>query len=146
MSDRLRKIVEYILITEKMTNLRLQKILYFIQAFSLISTGRPLFKEDILAWQYGPVVKEVYDEYKQWKSMKIPMPIFYSDTLDDEERNIIKKVLSGLEKYSTAELVNMTHSYDTWKKTYIMNENNIISKGEIQKYHANRLQCGRAPF
>ena len=61
MSDRLRKIVEYILITEKMTNLRLQKILYFIQAFSLISTGHPLFKEDILAWQYGPVVKEVYD-------------------------------------------------------------------------------------
>ena len=42
------------------SNLKLQKILYFVQAYFLIETGSPCFKEKIEAWDFGPVVPKAY--------------------------------------------------------------------------------------
>ena len=55
------------------SNLKLQKILYFIQAYFLINTpnGNPCFKEKIEAWDFGPVVPEAYREYEQYGSTDI---------------------------------------------------------------------------
>ena len=46
------------------TNLRLQKLLYFAQGWYLARYGKPLFEDDMLCWKYGPVVRTVYDKYK----------------------------------------------------------------------------------
>ena len=46
------------------SNLKLQKILYFVQAEFLVNTGKPCFSEEIEAWDFGPVVPEVYHEFK----------------------------------------------------------------------------------
>ena len=54
------------------SNLKLQKVLYFIQAYFLISTNEKCFKERIEAWDFGPVVPEAYREYKQFGSGDIP--------------------------------------------------------------------------
>ena len=54
------------------SNLKLQKILYFIQAFFLVSTPEQCFEEKIEAWDFGPVVPEAYREYKQYGSGDIP--------------------------------------------------------------------------
>ena len=51
---------------DMMTNLRLQKLLYFAQGWHLARYGKPLFDDDIEAWQYGPVVPSVYNAYKQY--------------------------------------------------------------------------------
>lgn len=53
------------------SNLKLQKILYLIQAYSLIQTKRPCFSEDIEAWDFGPVIPDVYRKYKQFGSTDI---------------------------------------------------------------------------
>ena len=53
------------------SNLKLQKILYLIQAYSLIHTKKPCFSEDIEAWDFGPVIPEVYRKYKQFGSTDI---------------------------------------------------------------------------
>ena len=50
------------------SNLKLQKLLYFVQAQFLISTGAPAFKEEIEAWDFGPVVSKVYQYFKMWGS------------------------------------------------------------------------------
>lgn len=47
---------------EGITHLKVQKLLYYAQGIMLAITGKPLFKEKIVAWQHGPVVKEVYDK------------------------------------------------------------------------------------
>ena len=49
---------------ELMTNMKLQKMLYYQQGFHLAYFGTPLFEEDIEAWMYGPVVPSVYEKYK----------------------------------------------------------------------------------
>lgn len=46
---------------EKLTNLKLQKLLYYQQGFHLAVFGIPLFNEDVEAWMYGPVVPDVYN-------------------------------------------------------------------------------------
>ena len=46
-----------------MTNLRVNKLLYFAQAWSVVRRNKPLFEEDMQAWKYGPVVPEVYTAF-----------------------------------------------------------------------------------
>ncbi len=59
------------------SNLKLQKVLYFVQAYFLISTPEQCFKERIEAWDFGPVVPEAYREYKQFGSSNIPSVSYY---------------------------------------------------------------------
>jgi uncharacterized phage-associated protein len=47
-----------------MTNLKLNKLLYYAQGVFLARAGRPLFADDIEAWSFGPVVPAVYQRYK----------------------------------------------------------------------------------
>lgn len=53
------------------SNLKLQKILYFVQAEFLVELHAPCFSEEIEAWDFGPVVPEVYHEYKHFGSSNI---------------------------------------------------------------------------
>ena len=51
---------------ELMTNMKLQKMLYYQQGFHLAYFETPLFDEDIEAWMYGPVVPSMYEKYKEF--------------------------------------------------------------------------------
>ncbi|MCI8513016.1 MAG: DUF4065 domain-containing protein [Lachnospiraceae bacterium] len=53
---------------QDIANLKLQKLLYYAQGCFLAVAGAPLFLEDILAWQHGPVVEPVYYQYKGYGS------------------------------------------------------------------------------
>lgn len=55
------------------SNLKLQKLLYYAQGFHLAMTGRPLFDEPIQAWMHGPVVPAVYHAFKVYGSGPIPV-------------------------------------------------------------------------
>ena len=50
---------------EYISNLKLQKLLYYAQGSFLAVTDSPLFDDPIVAWQHGPVVESVYHEYKK---------------------------------------------------------------------------------
>ena len=49
---------------DQMTNLKLNKLLYYAQGVYLARTGRPLFDENIEAWTFGPVIPNIYRKYK----------------------------------------------------------------------------------
>ena len=57
---------------ELISNLKLQKLLYYAQGFHLVIYGEPLFPETIEAWAHGPVVTSVYHQYKEYGSEPIP--------------------------------------------------------------------------
>lgn len=56
---------------EGVTNLKLQKILYFAQVYFLAKIGKPLFADPIEAWEFGPVVPNVYHKLKKHGSKAI---------------------------------------------------------------------------
>lgn len=59
---------------DNLTNLRLQKLLYYEQGYHLAQFGTPLFDEQIEAWMYGPVVPSVYEHYHSNGSKPLPVP------------------------------------------------------------------------
>ena len=77
------------------SNLKLQKLLYYAQGCYLAIKGKPLFFEKILAWAHGPVVNEVYQEYKHYHSNGI----IYNGDYDNSIKNRMKNFWNKFMKY-----------------------------------------------
>ena len=117
------------------SNLKLQKLLYFVQAEFLVSRGIVCFPEPIEAWDFGPVVPVVYHKYKVYGSASIPyveknkVVIF-----DKKDRRLIDGILEEGSKYSAARLVEITHSQSPWKDAYEPYKGNVITPESILEY------------
>ncbi|MCI7343387.1 MAG: DUF4065 domain-containing protein [Fusobacterium necrophorum] len=81
------------------SNLQLQKILYFLQKMSLKNGNRSLFEDDIQAWQYGPVVPKVYKNFSFYSAMKIIPTDF--DPMPKLEVTLSKELLQEIDKRAT---------------------------------------------
>lgn len=127
-------------IDNTLTNLILHKFLYFAQGYSLALYNTPLFDEDIEAWKYGPVVPSVYQTYKYNKKENISKikGDFSLDKYDSKTIELLLAVINDYGKYSSSELINITHEKGSpWDMVYKENENNIISKESIAEYFKN---------
>lgn len=102
-------------IGELITNLKLQKLVYYAQGFHLAIEGTPLFADDIEAWAHGPVVPVLYREYKKYGSGLIPVPVeFNPASIDKEIRDLLDDVYAVYGQFSAWKLRNMTHSELPW--------------------------------
>lgn len=117
--------------TEYITNLKLQKLLYYAQGMHLGFYGEKIFDEPILAWAYGPVVKSVYDQYKGNESHGIFEFDFPVENFTDKEEDTLQFVNDSFGQFSAWKLVDMTHSETPWKSALPGGE---ISVDVIQKY------------
>ena len=117
---------------EYISNLKLQKLLYYAQGTFLAMKGEKLFPEKILAWQHGPVVDEVYSYYKGngASGIKFDEDFEISD-FTDEENQILTDVYDIFGQYSAWKLRNMTHAETPWQETL---PNDEISPASIQNY------------
>lgn len=98
-----------------MTHMKLQKLLYYCQGFSVALLGRPLFPEAIEAWIHGPVVPVVYQAFKRYEKAPIESSGLGSvDALTSKEKGLIDDVYSVYGGYSAAKLRNLTHSEAPW--------------------------------
>lgn len=100
---------------DQMTNLKLNKLLYYAQGVFLSRTGKPLFKEDIQAWPLGPVVPAIYHKYKICGKNTISAD---EDTLNrslftEEELETLLDIVREFGQYTGAKLVDLTHQPDT---------------------------------
>ncbi len=103
------------------SNLQLQKILYYVQINFIRILNEPAFNDDIQAWQYGPVVPNVYREYVDCGGTSI-----YRTYRDTErifkrgiEKEIVDKVIILCLRLNPWELVERTHKEDSpWAKVY----------------------------
>lgn len=76
------------------TNLQLQKILYYVQLNFLRTYDKCIFEDDILAWRHGPAVKEVYDKYSVCGRHKIVPKALQAakETFLEKDRELIDRV------------------------------------------------------
>jgi len=120
------------------TNLRLQKLLYYIQGWHLGLHEKPLFEEDFQAWVHGPVQPAVYSEYKHNKWFPI-LDDLASVELPENVCAHIEDVLKVFGVKTAYELERMTHHEEPW---LIARGNldhtevcvNIITKSSMQSY------------
>lgn len=114
------------------TNLKLQKTLYYLQGYFLRVFGEPIFDDDILHWQYGPVVPTVYFKYSINGSSILQIDESVSlPQLPKAKRALFENVVDKCLETSTRTLVDMTHSEAPWQGT---NRNEIITTNAIMRY------------
>lgn len=108
-------VASYILTkTGSMTAMKLQKLVYYSQAWSLVWDDEPLFREPIQAWVNGPVVPDLYKAHKgQYlvESLKKGNP----DALTDNQKDTVDSVLKHYGAKSSQWLSDLTHMEDPWK-------------------------------
>jgi uncharacterized phage-associated protein len=128
-----------------LTNLKLQKLLYYAQGKYYAEKDTPLFSDELEAWSYGPVVKDVYHTFKGSGSYPLTVfddgykPVKLSKDVADYVENIWNNI--GL-KYSAFFLVKATHAKGTpWQEVYQENVTNIVIPKDILKayFKSNEL-------
>lgn len=134
------------------SNLKLQKLLYFIQAAFLTSEiGKACFNERIEAWDFGPVVPIAYREFKHFGSSNIPeiksiikfdgediwdshIVPFDDSIISEGHKNSINEIIDTFKDYSATDLVTLTHNQSPWLDAYAVCRNNEISLDSIKEY------------
>ena len=104
---------------EYISNLKLQKLLYYAQGVYAAITGGHLFGDGLVAWEHGPVVIDVYHKYAKYGSCGIEYDKEDSpkEVYTEEDENILEQVYQCFGQYSAWKLRNMTHEERPWKIT-----------------------------
>lgn len=123
--------------------LKLQKLLYLAQGYSYAFYDRPLFKEDLEGWVHGPVVRNVYDMFKNYQYNSINTN-FEVQELDDEAKDIINYVIKNFGKYDAKYLEKISHEQEPWilsREGLYPDERSdkTISKESIANYFINEV-------
>ncbi len=119
------------------TNMKVNKLVYFAQAWSMVNLNKKLFDEKIEAWPHGPVVPSVYNSFSKYKSHNIDKPcgIFDENNFTTEQIDLLTDVALAYGAYSAAYLRGLTHKPGTpWSMVYEEHKNNIIPNKMIYDY------------
>ena len=121
------------------TNLKLQKMLYYAQGYAYRYCKEPIFAEEICKWRYGPVVPDVYFAYYQFGSEIIVPDVSDWELLyerircDNGLKKVVDRVIHGCSCLRAAELVYRTHQEMPWINAQ---ENREISQRTIASFFA----------
>lgn len=104
----------------KLNLLKLQKLMYYVQAWHLAFYKKPLFPERFQAWVHGPVCRKLYDRFSATKSLYSPVTPGdvvtpnVNAALTGDERGHIDCILESYACYCDTQLEEMTHSEEPW--------------------------------
>lgn len=125
---------------DNITNLKLQKLIYYAQGFSLALNNKPVFNEQIKAWNHGPVAPSLYAKFKEFGANPIPTPeCFDPERIDLETRGLLEDVYSVYGQYSAWGLRNLTHEEPPWKDT---STGGVISREKMRRFFITQVTNG----
>lgn len=139
-----------------LTNLRINKLLYFIHGWALTSRPEGFVRNHFIAWNHGPIVRSVFDTFKIFGNGRITEPARYLDYASGEDRivpyndifeadaEIIMRIFSNYDQYATYQLVEMSHEsggpwdvvFKEWSKKRRLNPripNSLIREHFLKK-------------
>lgn len=126
-----------------LTNMQLQKLVYIAHGYSLAKLRRPLFHNNIHAFEWGPVIPNLYKTLKQYGAGEVANYILTNEppvSEDSQEMEIIKEVWQDYGELSGLELSALTHRTGTpWSKTWRTNQFGVIPDELIAEYYRQDL-------
>jgi uncharacterized phage-associated protein len=125
------------------SNLKLQKLVYYAQSWHLALYAEPLFPEDFEAWVHGPVIPELYQKYKSFGWQPIvdnPNPELFEET-----QAFLKEIVEEYLSCDAYELERMTHAEAPWIRARggllpDQPSSALIEKVWMKEYYASRAQ------
>jgi uncharacterized phage-associated protein len=123
------------------SNLKLQKLVYYGQGFHLALYDTELFPEEIEAWTHGPVVPELYAAYQNYGSNAISIPNDMDFRIyDPQSRELLDEVYQVYGQFSAWKLRNMTRDEQPWKGIYDRSgAGSSIPKSAMRSFFKTRL-------
>lgn len=148
-------IADYIILKIKsedggsLINLKLQKLLYYVQAWSFGINKKSLFNGKFQAWIHGPVSIELYNRFKDSKYLYSEIELTdiinndVFETIQEEDAKFIDFILENYAKFSGAELEHMTHNESPWidtRRGYKSNErcDKIIDENKLTNFYGEK--------
>ena len=133
---------------ERITHLKLQKLVYYAQGATLAIHNKTLFSEDIHAWSHGPVCPELYNYFRHTKDLpnlqgikqKNAIKLFYQNP---DLYQTLTALWNAFGKHSGWMLENMTHQETPWLDAIRQGNNTVITPVAMRKYFIQFLPgCG----
>lgn len=127
------------------SNLKLQKLLYYAQGWYLALNREPLFDDELQAWMHGPAQRQVCGRFKRWSWNPIEADIPDPKLSDDVADHLIE-VYEVYGRFSPWELERMTHSEAPWREARgdlhdSEPSEELISKKSMRRYFSDRLEA-----
>lgn len=131
-----------------MTAMKLQKLVYYSQAWSLVWDEAPLFPERIEAWANGPVCPALYEVHKGQFTI-LAWPQGDPKELSKVQRETVEQVIKSYGRLSSQELSDLTHREDPWKDARAgyppaMRSNVEITQSAMAEYYEGLSESDNA--
>ena len=124
----------------EMSTMKLQKLCYYSQAWTLVWDKKPLFGEEFKRWDNGPVCRELFDIHQKMFNINaehIPDSKLSEESLTNNEKLNVDTVLEHYGKYSGAQLSELSHSERPWSETP---KDAVISVDCLKLYYSSLIQ------
>ena len=128
------------------TNLKLQKYLYYAQAWFLVFNDEPLFDDALEAWVHGPVVARVFGDYKSYRwspigdrGTAIGIPAVEAH---------LEEILRVYSKFTASQLERLTHQEKPWREArgglpLDESSRNVISHGTMKQFYSDLMNAAK---
>jgi uncharacterized phage-associated protein len=117
---------------ELLSNLKLQKLVYYAQGLHLALNDMPIFNERIRAWAYGPVIPDLYFDYKDYGAGGIPADKKFSPkSIDKKIRDFLDEVYQAFGQFSAQRLIQISHTDKCWEDAH---PNGIITHKAMREH------------
>lgn len=130
-----------------LSNKKLQKLLYYAQAWSLVLNDKTIFNDRIEAWVHGPAIPLVYSTFRDFgfKDIKIEFNEEELSLINDEDKQILDEIWKVYGKMDAGYLEMLTHSEEPWQEArrglqgHESSENEISLK-TMKSYYSEKLK------
>lgn len=122
----------------KLSTMKLQKLCYYAQAWSLVWDDEPLFEEEFHAWENGPVCRKLFDKTKGRFSVEAKDEKGDISKITEEQKETIDKVLEHYGNHDAQWLSSLTHIEEPWKiarANFTNGKSDIITKESMAMYY-----------
>ena len=132
-------VARYILhVKGQMSTMKLQKLCYYAQAWSLVWDDRPLFNEEFRAWENGPVCRELFNETRgMFQVTEMDEPKGCIENLSDSQKETIDIVLRDYGDKDAQWLSRLTHLEEPWKQARKNGVDALITKESMAMYYGS---------
>ncbi|AFI05164.1 Panacea domain-containing protein [Helicobacter cetorum] len=129
---------------KQLTQMHIHKLIYFAHAISLVLHKQALVQEEFRAWPFGPVLVDLYREFKDFGKNPIDRYAKGSKGMvepsDSETLEIIKKVWEEFKEYEGWQLSQFTHVNNSpWKNNFEEGQSNTIPNEEIYEFYKDKV-------
>lgn len=116
-----------------MSTMKLQKLVYYTQAWSLVWDEKPLFDSRIEAWANGPIIPDLYNQHRGLFTATIDTFPEDSEKLTEDEKETIDVVLGAYGHLNGQQLSDLSHSERPWREARKGVKDGASSTNEVSK-------------